>query len=104
MAQIRQALAPTDRRERRGTALSLALLAEAYVQGDRPRKGWRCWPRRWRAATSGVRYWEAELHRLKGELLLQRSGGNAQQAEACFQQALAVARRQQAKSWSCAPP
>src|SRR5215831_9607443 len=45
------------------------------------------------------RYWEAELCRLKGELLLQQIVPDAPQAEACFQQALAIARRQQAKSW-----
>jgi TOMM system kinase/cyclase fusion protein len=41
---------------------------------------------------------EAELHRLKGELLLSLSADNQAEAEACFHQALAVARRQQAKS------
>jgi predicted ATPase len=49
--------------------------------------------------TTGERYAEAELHRLKGELLLKRTLPDAHQAEACFQQALAIARRQQAKSW-----
>ena len=50
-------------------------------------------------------FWEAELHRLKGELLLARAIPEAQPAEACLQQALAVARRQQAGNpWSCAPP
>ena len=39
------------------------------------------------------------MYRLKGELLLQQAVPDAPQAEACFQQALAVARRQQAKSW-----
>jgi predicted ATPase len=39
------------------------------------------------------------LHRLKGEFLLQGAAEGADRdAEACFQQALAVARRQQAKS------
>ena len=47
---------------------------------------------------SGVRWWEAELHRLKGELLLQHAVAQPEEAEACFQQALTVARRQQAKS------
>jgi len=42
---------------------------------------------------------EAELHRLKGELLLQQSSGNQPEAETCFQKALDVARSQQAKSW-----
>ncbi len=36
---------------------------------------------------------------IKGELLLRQAVPDAPQAEACFQQALAVARRQQAKSW-----
>ena len=44
------------------------------------------------------RYWEAGLYRLKGELLLQQIVPDAPQAEACFQQALDVARRQEAKS------
>jgi predicted ATPase len=48
--------------------------------------------------TTGERFWEAELHRLKGELLLARSSKRAVEAEASFRQALAVARRQQAKS------
>jgi predicted ATPase len=38
------------------------------------------------------------LHRLRGELLLQTAAPDALQAEDCFHQALAVARRQQAKS------
>ncbi len=41
---------------------------------------------------------EAELHRLKGESLLGLAGANAAQAEACFNQALSVSRKQQAKS------
>jgi predicted ATPase len=48
--------------------------------------------------TTGERYYEAELHRLQGELLLQPAVAQPGEAEACFQQALAVARRQQAKS------
>jgi predicted ATPase len=41
----------------------------------------------------------ARAYRLQGELLLRRATPDAAQAEACFQQALATARRQQAKSW-----
>jgi predicted ATPase len=47
---------------------------------------------------TGERYYEAEVYRLKGELLWQQAVPDAPQAEACWQQALAVARRQQAKS------
>jgi predicted ATPase len=44
------------------------------------------------------RWWEAELHRLTGELLWARSTGNAAEVEACFRQALDIARRQEAKA------
>jgi predicted ATPase len=44
-----------------------------------------------------ARCWEAELCRLKGELLLAK--GAESQAETSFQRALAVARRQGARSW-----
>jgi class 3 adenylate cyclase/predicted ATPase len=41
----------------------------------------------------------AEAYRLQGELLLRQTTQDAAQAEAYFQQALTIARRQQAKSW-----
>jgi predicted ATPase len=41
----------------------------------------------------------AEAYRLQGELLLRQALPDVAQAEGCFQQALAVARRQQAKAW-----
>jgi predicted ATPase len=41
----------------------------------------------------------AEAYRLRGELLLRQAVPEAAQAEACFHQALTIARRQQAKSW-----
>jgi predicted ATPase len=46
---------------------------------------------------TGERHWEAELHRLRGELLLMQR--NEAEAEASFHKAIEVARRQQAKSW-----
>ena len=48
---------------------------------------------------SGLGDLHAEVYRLQGELLLCQAVPNAVQAEVCFQQALAIARRQQAKSW-----
>lgn len=47
---------------------------------------------------TGERYYEAELQRLKGELLLAQSPDDPAEAEACFHNALEIARRQQAKS------
>ena len=46
----------------------------------------------------GEHWCEAELYRLKGELLLVLPGKRQAEAETCFRQALDVARRQQAKS------
>ena len=44
-------------------------------------------------------FYEAELYRLQGELLLAQAGTGheVQEAEVCFRQAVAVARRQQAR-------
>jgi predicted ATPase len=41
----------------------------------------------------------AEAHRLQGEFLLRQAIPDVARAEACFQQALTIARRQQARSW-----
>jgi predicted ATPase len=50
----------------------------------------------------GERWWAAELHRLRGELLLAQAGARQQvpeaEAETWLQRALDVARRQEAKS------
>jgi predicted ATPase len=46
----------------------------------------------------GERVWEPELYRLKGELLLRQNPDNQAEAETCFQQAIAIAQSQQAKS------
>jgi len=43
--------------------------------------------------------YEAELHRLQGAFLLRQTIPDEHQAETCFQQALTLARQQQAKSW-----
>jgi predicted ATPase len=42
---------------------------------------------------------EAEIHRLRGELLLSLPGWHRDEAEASFGRALAVARRQSARMW-----
>jgi predicted ATPase len=48
---------------------------------------------------TGQRYYQAELHRLKGELLLGRDIANAAAAEQAFHSALVISRQQRAKSW-----
>jgi DNA-binding winged helix-turn-helix (wHTH) protein/tetratricopeptide (TPR) repeat protein len=48
---------------------------------------------------TGERFWEAETHRVKGELLLEIGGPSAPAAaEACFRRALEIAGRQGARS------
>ncbi len=44
------------------------------------------------------RFLESEIYRLKGECLLALSPANTKEAEACFEQALIISRKQQAKS------
>jgi len=46
----------------------------------------------------GERVEEAELYRLKGELVLQQASDNHPEAETCYQKSLKVARHQEAKS------
>jgi class 3 adenylate cyclase/predicted ATPase len=50
------------------------------------------------ARDTSARFNEAELYRLKGELLLGGAGPGVEDAERCFRQALEIARRQSAKS------
>ena len=49
-------------------------------------------------ATTEARWWEAKLYRLQGQLLCQLPSPNASDAEACWRQALDLARSQQAKT------
>jgi predicted ATPase len=77
----------------------LALLAEAYGAAGQPEPGLAVLDEACTlVATTEARWWEAELSRLKGVLLLQLPRPEVLQAAACFQQALEVARRQQARA------
>jgi predicted ATPase len=102
IAQIRQGLIAF---QATGAELNrtyyLALLAEAYGSNGQANEGLHVLTEAFAGVARGrERWWEAELHRLKGELLLAQTGKGQKlgEVEACFQQALAVARRQQAKS------
>jgi predicted ATPase len=48
---------------------------------------------------TGERWYEPEMYRLKGALLLQQSLDNQVEAENCFHHAISIARSQQAKSF-----
>ena len=49
--------------------------------------------------TTKENWFEAEIHRMAGEIALMSPEPDAAKAEAYFERALAVARAQQAKSW-----
>jgi class 3 adenylate cyclase/predicted ATPase len=100
LTQIQQGLAASQAiGVRRDRPYHLALLAEACAQGGQTVTGLAALAEALTTvATSMVRWWEAELHRLRGALLLQHAVAPPGEAEGCFQQALAVARRQEAKA------
>jgi len=50
-------------------------------------------------AETGERMAEAELHRVKGDLLIMRHPADHAEAERCFEAAIEIARRQKAKFW-----
>jgi len=83
-----------------GRPFFLALLAEAHGTMGRPEAGLTALAEALTLVDkTGERHYEAEIYRLKGELLLQRPSNNATEAETCFHHALDLARNQQAKSW-----
>src|SRR5882724_7433839 len=78
----------------------LALLAEAYGEVGQTEEGLRVVAEALaEVEKNGVRFCEAELYRLQGELLWRQAVPDVAEAETCFHQALAIASRQQAKSW-----
>jgi predicted ATPase len=78
----------------------LMLLAEAHGTIGKPEAGLTALAEALTLAdTTGERWYEAELYRLRGELLLQQHADNQAEAESCFHHALDVAQNQQAKSF-----
>ncbi len=97
----------------------LALLVEALAKSGQCEEGLHLLEEALaKVNQNGERYYEAELYRLKGELLLMQPNSSAvslaatagkavieiepaavANAEGCFHQAIKIARKQQAKSW-----
>jgi predicted ATPase len=78
----------------------LALLAEVCRRAGRPDAGQSAIAEALAfAEESGERWWEAELHRLRGDLLLAQSAAGRGEAEACFHRALEIAQGQSAKAF-----
>ena len=78
----------------------LTLLAETYGVANQPDAGLRFLDEaRTVMDSTQERYYEAEVHRVQGTLVLAQAADQHALAETCFQHALAIARRQQARSW-----
>jgi predicted ATPase len=78
----------------------LALLAEAHgIMGQQEAGLMVLTEALKHADKTGERWYESEIYRLKGALLLQQSSENHLEAETCFQHALEITRNQQAKSF-----
>jgi predicted ATPase len=78
----------------------LVALAKAHGQAGQPKVGLEVLNDALTIAhTKAERYLEAEVHRLRGELLLQSSQAPERAAADCFQRALTLAQEQGAKVW-----
>ncbi|MGH8067252.1 MAG: sigma 54-interacting transcriptional regulator [Candidatus Entotheonellia bacterium] len=101
LAQLHQGLAAVLTMELTlARPLYLILLAEAAEHAGQVEEGLRLLSEALTALAANEQGdLLAEAYRLQGAFLLRQAVPDAAQAEACFQQALAIARRQQAKSW-----
>ncbi len=78
----------------------LGMLGEAYTQAGRVEEAFAALDEALAIVDKNDdRFHEAELHRLKGELVLAASAGQGVEAEVCFERAIEIARRQQSKAW-----
>jgi len=100
IAQIKQSLRAWEVTESEvNKTYHLALLAEAYGKNGEIEEGLNVLSEALTLVEkNGERWYEAELYRLKGDLLLMRNGVE-EEVEGCFRLALEVARRQNARSF-----
>jgi predicted ATPase len=82
----------------------LCFLALAYAELGQPDDARRCIDDAIeKVERSKVKWCEAEVHRVGGEIALKSLAPDEEKAEKHFWRALAVAQQQQAKSWDSAP-
>jgi len=75
-------------------------LARAHAELGQFEEAWRCIGEAMTLVeTTKNKCWEAEVHRVAGEIALMSPEPDAAKAQAYFERSLAVAREQQAKSW-----
>ena len=99
IAQMRQGMAASESLgERCYLTGALRSLAEAQAKTSHPEKALNTLDEALALVEeTDERHWEAELYRLRGELLLMQ--GDHAEAEASFDKAIQIARRQRARSW-----
>ena len=85
--------------EARQQTYYMALMAQACLKSGRSEEAHRGLTRALsEVRDTGACYYEAELHRLQGEVLLSRSAYSQQEAETCFRRAIDLSHAQRAKS------
>ena len=101
LAEIQQALAALARVGAGiGAPGFLALLAEgSWIVGSHDAALGVLKMGLFRAEQQGQHYHDAELHRLRGEILMDRDGGALEEAQTLFRRAIEIARGQEAKSY-----
>jgi predicted ATPase len=101
IARIRDGMAAAEATGNRvNTPLFLALLAEALALAGKIEEGLAALDDALaKAAVSGVRGWDAEIHRLRGELTGRLPYPDPAKAEDSFRTALAIAREQGTRSY-----
>jgi predicted ATPase len=81
--------------EARQQTYHATLVAQACLKAKQAEQAFRVLAKELkRARDTGIRYYEAELHRIKGEALLRRSVSSQKEAETCFHKAIDLARNQ----------
>jgi predicted ATPase len=99
LARIRQALTAHAMYALYWRPYFLALLAEVCGKAGKVEEGCAALTEALKTVEdTGIGFYEPELHRLEGELLLASPGEDQTEVEPCFRQAIASARRQRAKS------
>ena len=79
---------------------SLSSLAAVHAELGNLKEAWRCIDEAMtRIQKTKDAWYEAEVNRVAGEIALKSPEANVAKAQVYFEQALAIARQQQAKSW-----
>ena len=82
----------------------LTVLIEAYSTVGQAEEGSRCWLTLYIVETTGEHFWEAELHRLKGALLLKQSTPDEVQQHAVFTTPSLWLVTSRPSPWNSVPP